>query len=171
MKRSRPYYHSFTSVENQKLCEKREIGERESPVWACSQSGIRGERREECWTRLPHYERGHRVNFISVISRLTECQLVNGRLWLSVCTASSFNNILLSPSCDDFSSLLWATLGPTYVSVLIDWHGAIQCSMGHNLKAQAKAPTAPCITPHSRARLLNHEFKGNSDSPCHHHSV
>lgn len=29
MKRSRPYYQSFTSVENQKLCEKREIVERE----------------------------------------------------------------------------------------------------------------------------------------------
>ena len=169
MKRSRPYYQSFTSVENQKLCEKREIVERESPVWACSQSGIRGERGEECWTRLPHYERGHRVNFISVISQLTECQLVNGRLWLSVCTASSFNNILLSPSCDDFSSLLWATLCPNLRQCFhwLTWGH----SMGHNLKAQAKAPTAPCITPHSRARLLNHEFKGNSDSPCHHHSV
>ena len=33
MKRSRPYYQSFTSVENQKLCGEREIGESLGPVW------------------------------------------------------------------------------------------------------------------------------------------
>ena len=45
MKRSRPYYQSFTSVENQKLCEKREIVERVQSGPAVSRASAEREER------------------------------------------------------------------------------------------------------------------------------
>ena len=102
-------------------CARREMRERgragSRPGPAVSQSAS-----EECCDQAPrlhHYERGHSVNFISVISRLTEWQLVNE--WLSVCTAaasitSQSPHLVMSP-------LLCGQLGAS-LRQCFHWHGA-----------------------------------------------
>ena len=119
-------------------CARRDERERESRVqtWARSLSvSIRG----VLWpgSAAPSLWKGPLCKFyISYISTdgVTTCE------WVTQCLhSSSFNNITVSPSCDESSPLRTAWGQLTSVFSLTWGHH----SMNHNLNARAKAPPAP----------------------------
>ena len=89
----------------------------------------------------PSLWKGPRCKFyISYISTVG----VTTREWVTQCLhSSSFNNITVSPSCDESSPLRTAWGQLTSVFSLTWGH-----SMNHNLNARAKAPPAPHNTQH-----------------------